>query len=163
MTMKECLSVGLVSKQDRITLVWNDVVDADRLDVPAFNHAFLKQRMRPKVPLPNSPPCVAVTTDNYEMVSGEQVLANLYDYTKNGYVIFTARCVNGKVTDVWDHRSSPYKQSSGTSSKNDRGKEKKSDEKYPASDYVHPDDFYYDYYDDFYDYEDAEDYWEEYG
>ncbi len=105
----------------------------------------------------------ATIRHNYEMVSGEQVLANLYDYTKNGYVIFTARCVNGKVTDVWDHRSSPYKQSSGTSSKNDSGKEKKSDGKYPASDYVHPDDFYYDYYDDFYDYEDAEDYWEEYG
>ena len=105
----------------------------------------------------------ATVRHNYEMVSGEQVLANLYDYTKNGYVIFTARCVNGKVTDVWDHRSSPYKQSSGTSSKNDSGKEKKSDGKYPASDYVHPDDFYYDYYDDFYDYEDAEDYWEEYG
>lgn len=36
---------------------------------------------------------------------------------------------------------------------------KKSDP-YHASDYSHPDDFYYDYYDDFWDYEDAEDYWE---
>ena len=33
---------------------------------------------------------------------------------------------------------------------------------YHASDYAHPEDFYYDYYDDFWDYEDAEDYWEEY-
>lgn len=31
---------------------------------------------------------------------------------------------------------------------------------YHASDYSHPEDFYYDYYDDFWDYEDAEDYWE---
>ena len=59
------------------------------------------------------------------------------------------------------------KASSGTSSRpsgtnKTSGKEKKSSE-YPASDYAHPDDFYYDYYDDFYDYEDAEDYWEEYG
>ena len=36
---------------------------------------------------------------------------------------------------------------------------KKSDP-FHASDYAHPDDFYYDYYDDFWDYEDAEDYWE---
>ena len=33
---------------------------------------------------------------------------------------------------------------------------------YHASDYAHPEDFYYDYYDDFWDYEDAEDYWERY-
>ena len=53
------------------------------------------------------------------------------------------------------------KLSSGTNKNS--GKEKKSDSKYPASNYVHPDDFYYDYYDDFDDYEDAEEYWEEYG
>ncbi len=36
------------------------------------------------------------------------------------------------------------------------------DDPYHASDYAHPDDFYYDYYDDFWDYEDAEEYWEQY-
>jgi hypothetical protein len=36
-----------------------------------------------------------------------------------------------------------------------------SSDPYHASDYSHPEDFYYDYYDDFWDYEDAEDYWEE--
>ena len=41
-------------------------------------------------------------------------------------------------------------------------KKKSSSDPYHASDYAHPDDFYYDYYDDFWDYEDAEDYWEEY-
>ena len=36
----------------------------------------------------------------------------------------------------------------------------RSSDAYHASDYAHPDDFYYDYYDDFADYEEAEDYWE---
>ena len=34
-------------------------------------------------------------------------------------------------------------------------------DEYNASDYSHPDDFYYDNPDDFYDYEEAEDYWDE--
>lgn len=39
---------------------------------------------------------------------------------------------------------------------------KPSTDPFNASDYAHPEDFYYDYYDDFWDYEDAEDYWERY-
>ena len=35
------------------------------------------------------------------------------------------------------------------------------DDPYNASDYSHPDDFYYDHYDDFWDYEEAEEYYEE--
>ena len=35
------------------------------------------------------------------------------------------------------------------------------DDPYDASDYSHPDDFYYDHYDDFYDFEEAEEYYEE--
>ena len=100
---------------------------------------------------------------NREMVNGQSLVANLYDYTRNGYVIYTARCVNGEVTDIFDHRDDPYKQSSdsnsSSSSKKSSTSAKKSDP-FHASDYVHPDDFYYDYYDDFWDYEDAEDYWE---
>ena len=100
---------------------------------------------------------------NREMVNGQSLVANLYDYTRNGYVIYTARCVNGEVTDIFDHRDDPYKQSSGSnsssSSKKSSSSAKKSDP-FHASDYAHPDDFYYDYYDDFWDYEDAEDYWE---
>ena len=100
---------------------------------------------------------------NREMVNGQSLVANLYDYTRNGYVIYTARCVNGEVTDIFDHQDDPYKQSSGSnsssSSKKSSSSTKKSDP-FHASDYAHPDDFYYDYYDDFWDYEDAEDYWE---
>ena len=100
---------------------------------------------------------------NREMVNGQSLVANLYDYTSNGYVIFTARCVNGVVTDVFDDRAHPYKQSSGSSSSSSSKKSTSSTKKsdpFHSSDYAHPDDFYYDYYDDFWDYEDAEDYWE---
>ena len=100
---------------------------------------------------------------NREMVNGKSLVANLYDYTRNGYVIFTARCINGVVTDVFDHWNDPYKQSSGSSSSSSSKKSSSSTKKsdpFHASDYAHPDDFYYDYYDDFWDYEDAEDYWE---
>ena len=99
---------------------------------------------------------------NREMINGQSLVANLYDYTRNGYVIFTARCINGEVYQVFDHRSDPYKQSSGSSSsssKKSSSSTKKSDP-FHASDYAHPDGFYYDNYDDFWDYEDAEDYWE---
>ena len=100
---------------------------------------------------------------NHEMVNGQSLLANLYDYTSNGYVIFTARCVNGVVTDVFDDRAHPYKPSSSSSSSSSSKKSSSSTKKsdpFHASDYAHPDDFYYDNYDDFWDYEDAEDYWE---
>lgn len=100
---------------------------------------------------------------NREMINGQSLVANLYDYTRNGYVIFTARCINGEVYQVFDHRSDPYKQSSGSSSSSSSKKSSSSTKKsdlFHASDYAHPDDFYYDNYDDFWDYEDAEDYWE---
>ena len=100
---------------------------------------------------------------NREMVNGQSLVANLYDYTRNGNVIYTARCVNGVVTNIFDHRDDPYKQSSGSNSSNSSKKSSSSTKKsdpFHASDYAHPDDFYYDYYDDFWDYEDAEDYWE---
>ena len=101
---------------------------------------------------------------NREMVNGQSLVANLYDYTRNGYVIFTARCINGEVYQVFDHRSDPYKQSTSSSSSSSSSKKSSSSTKksdpFHASDYAHPDDFYYDYYDDFWDYEDAEDYWE---
>ena len=49
------------------------------------------------------------------------------------------------------------------SKKRKTSKPKTTNDPYGASDYAHPDDFYYDYPDDFWDYEDAEDYWAEYG
>lgn len=44
-----------------------------------------------------------------------------------------------------------------------RSTKKSSSSGIKASDYYHPDDFYYDYYDDFYDYEEAEDYYYSHG
>ncbi len=96
---------------------------------------------------------------NHETINGKVYTANLYDFMKDGMVIFTARCVNGKVIQVWDERNSPHKpygSYSGSGSSN-----KKDDDPYNATDYAHPEDFYYDHYDDFFDYEDAEDYYNE--
>lgn len=90
---------------------------------------------------------------NNECIGGLQYKANLYDFKKNGKVIFTARCVRGKVTNIWDKRdtepSTRYTTKKTTSTKSDP---------YDVNDYYFPEDFYYDHYDDFFDYEDAEDY-----
>lgn len=98
---------------------------------------------------------------NRQVKNGQQYTANLYDYYKDGALIFTARCVQGKVIQVWDKRDNPvqpYKKSA--SSKSNSSKSSKKDE-YNAKDYQNADDFYYDHYDDFYDYEEAEDYYNE--
>lgn len=94
---------------------------------------------------------------NYECISGEQYLANLYDFYNGGKKIFTARCVNGKVTEVWDERNTTsYVPNYSSSSKAD-----KDSDPYDANSYYHAEDFYDDHYDDFFDYEDAEDYFNE--
>lgn len=56
----------------------------------------------------------------------------------------------------------PGSSSKGKSSDKKDSSKKKSSDPYNASNYLHPDDFYYDYYDDFWDYEDAEEYWKKY-
>jgi hypothetical protein len=94
---------------------------------------------------------------NYECISGEQYLANLYDFKSGNKTIFTARCVQGRVTEVWDHRSDPvvpYTPKKNTKPKND-------DDPYDVNDYSNEEDFYYDHYDDFFDYYDAEDYYKD--
>ena len=101
---------------------------------------------------------------NYECINGKQYLANLYDFYNDSGKIFSARCVQGKVTEVWDYRDNPaWKESkSYSSSGSNNSDDKEKEDPYGASDCSHPDDFYYDYYDDFYDYEEAEEYWYEY-
>lgn len=94
---------------------------------------------------------------NYECISGEQYLANLYDFKSGNKTIFTARCVQGKVTEVWDNRNDPivpYTPKKST-------KTDKDDDPYDVNDYSNEEDFYYDHYDDFFDYYDAEDYYNE--
>lgn len=96
---------------------------------------------------------------NKECINGEQYIANLYDFYNGSDKVFIARCVQGKVTDVWDYRDNPISQSTKPYTSNST---KKESDPYDASDYSDPEDFYYDYYDDFWDYEEAEDYWNEY-
>jgi len=94
---------------------------------------------------------------NWEISGSKRFLANLYDFYNEEGKIFTARCVDGIVTQVWDYRDSPVKPyipQNPDSSVED-------EDPYNAADYSHPEDFYYDHYDDFFDYEDAEDYYNE--
>ncbi|WP_283230525.1 hypothetical protein [Fusibacillus kribbianus] len=48
------------------------------------------------------------TRGNHEFINGKQYKATLYDFMKDGRVIFTARCIRGKVTEVWDKRDNPH-------------------------------------------------------
>ncbi|MCD7717220.1 MAG: hypothetical protein LUI39_12345 [Lachnospiraceae bacterium] len=111
---------------------------------------------------------------NTEMVNGKAYTANLYDFKSGNTTIFTARCVQGEVIQVWDKRdkvssgSSSSSSSSGSSSKSSSSSSSKSSssgssskDQYNASDYDDPEEFYYDHYDDFDGYEDAEVYWED--
>lgn len=92
---------------------------------------------------------------NYETISGEVYTANLYDFYQNGKRIFTARCVRGRVTEVWDERNSVSSSYTPKSGKSSTGPIVES--------FSHPEDFYDWYWDDFFDYEDAEDYYYEHG
>lgn len=95
---------------------------------------------------------------NYECINGEQYLANLYDFTENGHTVFTARCVRGTVTEVWDNRDQGTSRPTYRPSTSDSDSD---DDPYNVNDYHHAEDFYYDHYDDFFDYYDAEDYFNE--
>lgn len=96
---------------------------------------------------------------NNEMKNGNIYQANLYDFKEGNATIFTARCVDGWVTQVWDRRDEP--RVSYTPNSSSSKKKTETDDPYHAADYYHPEDFYDDYYDDFWDFEDAEDYWYE--
>ena len=101
---------------------------------------------------------------NYEMVGGKSYQANLYDYKSGSKTIFTARCVQGKVTEVWDKRNEAKNTTTHSSSiSTSRKKKTYNDDKYDVKDYYDAEDFYDDHYDDFYDYEEAEDYYNEHG
>ncbi len=93
---------------------------------------------------------------NTEVTWNETYIANLYDFYKDGERIFTARCVDGKVTEVWDWREFPESDYVPDYSFADD-----SDDPYNASDYRNAEDFYDDNYYDFFDYYDAEKYYNE--
>lgn len=90
---------------------------------------------------------------NRECINGQQYWANLYDYIEDGRVVFTARCVNGVVIQIWDKHDKIDRVPSYRSSS--------SADEYDVSDFRYAEDFYEYYYDDFMDYYEAEDYFEE--
>ena len=94
---------------------------------------------------------------NNEMKNGKIYVANLYDFVKGGRTIFTARCINGKVTEVWDQRNLP----NNTDTPKKKTNKNKSDDPYNAKNYSNEEDFYDDFYDDFSDYYEALDYYNE--
>ena len=124
----------------------------------------------PFVGMPES--CIADTSlgapsskirHNNQVKSGEIYRCNLYDFYINGHLIFTARCMEGRVIQVWDSRdkvntSIPYPSSPSHSSSAHSSRDS---DPYHAADYSDEEDFYEDHWDDFFDFEDAEDYWRE--
>ena len=96
--------------------------------------------------------------EKYLREHGDHHRAYLYQFKKDGQVIFTARCVDGEVVEVRDDRNRKptpsYRPSYSSSSK-------KGDDPYGAKDYIHPETFYEDHYEDFYDFYDAENYFDE--
>jgi len=99
---------------------------------------------------------------NTEMISGQAYSATIYDFYDSDTRIFTARCVQGEVIQVWDYRDDLTEDGDTTtsSSKKSSGTTNSDNDPYNADSYSHAGDFYYDHYDDFYDYEEAEAYWE---
>ena len=90
-------------------------------------------------------------------VDGKLVDVYIYDYyDEDGEVIYSARTVDGEVTEVWPGGYDPPI----TFSSPRRDYEEEEDP-YNAPSYANEEDFYDDHYDDFFDYEEAADYYRE--
>lgn len=94
---------------------------------------------------------------NSQVIGGNVYKANIYDFKSGSRTIFTARCVQGKVTEVLDKRDAP-KSTYTPSTPNKKSSTEKSDP-YNVYEYYDAEDFYEDNYDDFFEYEEAEDYY----
>ena len=91
-------------------------------------------------------------------VDGKLVNIYIYDYyDEDGEVIYSARTVDGEVTEVWPGGYDPPI----TFSSPRRDYEEEEEDRFNASSYANEEDFYYDNYYDFFDYEDAADYYRE--
>ena len=91
-------------------------------------------------------------------VDGKLVDIYIYDYyDEDGEVIYSARTVDGEVTEVWPGGYDPPI----TFSSPRRDYEEEEEDRFNASSYANEEDFYYDNYYDFFDYEDAADYYRE--
>ncbi len=102
------------------------------------------------------------TGGNYE---GSKKCNLYYWFNSKGEQIYSVRCCEGKVIQVWDDRDDPrsFKVKSTKSYYNSSSKSSSNDDDYNVKDYYSAEDFYDDHYDDFFDYYDAEDYYEEHG
>ena len=91
-------------------------------------------------------------------VDGKLVDIYIYDYyDEDGEVIYSARTVDGEVTEVWPGGYDPPI----TFSSPRRDYEEEEEDRFNASSYANEEDFYYDNYYDFFDYEEAADYYRE--
>ena len=91
-------------------------------------------------------------------VDGELTTIKIYDYyDEDGEVIYSARTVDGEVTEVWPGGYDPPI----TFSSPRRDYEEEEEDRFNASSYANEEDFYDDHYDDFFDYEEAADYYRE--
>ena len=91
-------------------------------------------------------------------VDGKLVDIYIYDYyDEDGEVIYSARTVDGEVTEVWPGGYDPPI----TFSSPRRDYEEEEEDRFNASSYANEEDFYYDNYYDFFDYEEATDYYRE--
>lgn len=96
---------------------------------------------------------------NNQVKNGKQYVANLYDFYRDGQRVFTARCVRGTVTEIWDYRDDPV--TTTKKARRSTGKQSTTADPYDAKNYSNEEDFYDDHYDDFMDYYEAEDYYNE--
>ena len=99
---------------------------------------------------------------NTENIDGRIYETNLYDFLQNGKIVFSARCVRGKVINVFDYRSNPLTPTDPEELARLIAKTLYPSEK-EVKEFYHPEDFYEWYYDDFYDYEEAEAYYYSHG
>ena len=91
-------------------------------------------------------------------VDGELTTIKIYDYyDEDGEVIYSARTVGNKATEVWPGGYDPPI----TFSSPRRDYEEEEEDRFNASSYANEEDFYDDNYEDFFDYEEAADYYRE--
>lgn len=88
--------------------------------------------------------------------NGKRYTANIYSFYDGEYLIFSVRCVDRFVTEVWDYRDNPVKP-------HVPNKNHSSDTGPSVEGFSDPEDFYEWYWDDFFDYYDAEDYYYKHG
>ena len=102
------------------------------------------------------------TSGNYK---GAKRCNLYYWFNSKGEQIYSVRCCDGEVIQVWDDRSDPrsFKVNSTKPYYNSSGSSSNEDDEYNVKDYYSAEDFYDDHYDDFFDYYDAEDYYNDHG